>query len=209
MNSSGAMKTRKEAKVTKRSVYSAELVEKVVKHMIRMKSAAKAQGSNLKDFQLVNNLNNTMEELQGKRVSASSVSRWINKRTKKASGLSNMKPGVKVDEEFELDVISQLMNTQITSDGNMEIADCAFNYDSFKIAAQQIKQQQKYMNDARIQKLQLSDKWVFGLKKRYELRKRRCTTTVKANPAVEEALGDSSSDDIDSNNDENESSGCH
>jgi hypothetical protein len=181
-----------------------------------MKAAAKAEGANLKDFQFVNYLNNSMEELQGKPISASSVSRWLNKRTKKAADLQEQKRGQKVNEQFESDVISQLMISKITSDDTVEvIANCEFSHNCFRVAAQTVRQQQKYLDDPRIQKLQFSDSWIRGLKYRYESRKRKRIASARERSSVDETIQEfarvwsdsdkDSSDDSSSDNGNNDS----
>lgn len=114
-------------------------------------------------------------------VDQSMVSRWVRQAHK-----SLRKVGKKVNPKFETAVISKLFVTQLTKSGDLEIlANAAFSYDCFRHAANIVRQQPEFKDCPIVKKLQFTHRWVHGIKKRYELRKRRCTTIMKTKPTAE------------------------
>ena len=109
------------------------------------------------------------------------VCRWLGAKKKEIK-----KAGRKVNSDFEAAVISKLFITQITKDGSIEIlANAAFSYGCFKHAAALVRSNPEFEKCPIVQRLHLSNCWVHGLKKRYELRKRRCTTIMKPKQSLE------------------------
>ncbi|KAJ1435896.1 hypothetical protein B484DRAFT_445883 [Ochromonadaceae sp. CCMP2298] len=133
-------------------------------------------------------LNTTMPVLLKRKleVDASSLCRWMAGKTKRASGENMKKRGRTVNEDFEREVVSRLMIGKLREDGNMEIiANAAFSYDCFRIAAARARDMAKFVGDAALRKLEFTNKWVCGFKKSFKLRRRRCTTSLKKKPNAE------------------------
>ena len=112
----------------------------------------------------------------------SMVSRWIRAaRTEK----QEKKRGRKINETFEAAVIGKLMVTQLTKEGSIEVlANAAFSYDCFSYAALQVKQEDIFKNCGIVNKFSFTSGWVQGMKRRFNLRKRRCTTVLKKKPPI-------------------------
>ena len=112
----------------------------------------------------------------------SMVSRWIRAFKSKKQ---DKKRGRKINETFEAAVIGKLMVTQLTKDGSIEVlANAAFTYACFTYAAMQVKKEAIFNKCSIVNKLSFTTGWVQGVKKRFNLRKRRCTSVLKKKPPI-------------------------
>ena len=109
-------------------------------------------------------------------VDQSMICRWM--RVKRSE---LKKAGRKVNSEFESAVIFKLFVTQLTKKGTIEI----LANDCFRHAAGLVLATGEFAHCPLVKRLLLTNRWVHGLKKRYELRKRRCTTIIKPKPSLE------------------------
>ncbi len=113
-------------------------------------------------------------------------------RSIQSAEVTSLKRGPKVNLEFESRVIHQLFITLLTErqDGKVVdveiVANIAFNYEMFKRAANDVMKEPKFANDPDLKILTFSNRWVQRLKRRYELRRRKCTTKLKPKPSTEQ-----------------------
>lgn len=181
--------SNKEAKKSKatRHTFTHEEVKLAVKKFKELRAAANALGHIIPDYVLIESMSKGMAEFRNKPLNFSSMSKWINNVTKNSNGLNEEKRGRKINKEFEAEIISRLIIGKLTQSKSMEvIANCAFNYDCFKLAAKKAREMSKFKDEKALKDLTFRNKWIFNLKRRYELARRRCTTTAKDKPTVED-----------------------
>jgi hypothetical protein len=111
-----------------------------------------------------------------------------------------IKPGRRVNKEFEDEVINSVIFRAISLNAeSLEqdaarpkeqrkyvLANICYSYDIIRSVAKTLHKSAKYMDDPKVRDLKFTNKWVKGLLKRYELTKRRCTTTLKNKPTEAE-----------------------
>ena len=120
------------------------------------------------------------------KVTATMLEKW-----KKAS--APRKQGVKVNTEFETQVLSQLVYTELEKVNDVEQAvvkaNVAHSHAVIKKAAETVQKMPAFTSDEKVKKLAFSPMWVRGFLRRAALRRRRVTATEKVLPPVEEVRG--------------------
>ena len=118
------------------------------------------------------------------KLETKSLRKWI----KKDSGeIVAGKRGKKVNEEFEGEVMQRLVFVLIDGVDDQKkatvLANVAYSYEVIKLAAKDVQGQQKWSEDAAIQKLKFSAKWVHSFLERAQMRRKRVTAKEKKRPS--------------------------
>ena len=166
---------------------SSEVVEKSIGHYRSLKASFPKL-----TFETACDLIQENKGFEG--VSFSSLKRWVHKDDLKLAGVyvQPKKRGRIVNDVFEREVIHQLFVTELLQeqDGKPReviiVANAAFTYEMFKVAAKRVQSFPEFADDENVQGLTFSECWVNSLRKRAELRRRATTTHQKPKPSVEE-----------------------
>ena len=100
------------------------------------------------------------------------------------------KRGVKVNTDFEDQVIGQLIYTEIEKVDNVEQAvvksNVAHSHATIRLAATMVQKTAFFLKDSKIQALKFTPPWIKGFLRRAALRRRRVTAVEKVLPPVED-----------------------
>jgi hypothetical protein len=118
------------------------------------------------------------EKVQRKQIVA-----WANPKVKQ-------KVGRKVDEEFERQVLDQLVYTTVANANDPAsvtvLANVAYSYSVIRAAAEMVQKWPQFSAAEKVMKLKFSQSWIHGFITRAALHKRAVTTTEKNLPSVAE-----------------------
>ena len=107
--------------------------------------------------------------------------RWLKFGTK-----AKARTGRSVNEAFERAVLGHLVYTVLEQVDGVDtasvVANVTYSYDIAELAAKTTQKEAPWVDDAKIQKLKFSAKWVRGFLRRATLRRRRITSSDKVLP---------------------------
>ena len=139
-------------------------------------------------------MNNKPNEIGFEKVSRSMIYRWTNQFFNEEENVPKKKRGRPTNNErFEASVIERLIILKLTeTDKSVKkvdielLANATFNYDLFRIAAEDVRNYPEFKDDEKLKAIIFSNGWVQKVKKHYMLRRRRCSTKLKNKPSEAE-----------------------
>jgi hypothetical protein len=191
-------RTKSHALKTKRNIYSDKQKAEVVALALKLLEDGLEVDGELLVCLKVSDCVKVIKTYQGyEKVNQPMLTRWAVQAQMKIDGVpfEPKKRGSPVNEAFEAAVINKLIILKLTErdeEGKVKdievIANAAFSYELFKVAAEEVRKRPEFVNDELLKELKFSNGWVYRLKERYLLKRRRTSTKLKKKPSPAEVV---------------------